>query len=168
MHAAMFGRVMLCGVGSMFLVDSSLVQLFVSSRLSVLTTYVYSCHTSLTVMPLSVYVCMDLHAVMFAHCEHCIHLMLHNCASVCACVFVCAYMSRSCIVCSCDFVAMLFNVCVCVWGGGGGLCVHVCACVYTCVVHMCELQNCKQVFCCFFGFTRVNGVYLYSLFGFFH
>ena len=52
----MVGRVMLCGVGSMFLVDSSLVQLFVSSNLSVLTTYVYSCHTSLTVMLLSVYV----------------------------------------------------------------------------------------------------------------
>ena len=71
-YAAMVGRVMLCGVGSMFLVDSSLVQLFVSSNLRVLTTYVYSCHTSLTVMPLSVYVCIDLHAVMFAHCEHCI------------------------------------------------------------------------------------------------
>ena len=55
-HAAMVGRVMLCGVGSMFLVDSSLVQLFVSSSFSVLTTYVYSCHTSLTVMPLSVFV----------------------------------------------------------------------------------------------------------------
>ena len=54
-HAATVGRVMLCGVGSMFLVDSSLVQLFVSSNFSVLTTYVYSCHTSLTVMPLSVY-----------------------------------------------------------------------------------------------------------------
>ena len=46
---------MLCFVGSMFLVDSSLVQLCVSSRLSVLTTYVYSCRTSLTVMPLSVF-----------------------------------------------------------------------------------------------------------------
>ena len=55
-HAAMVGHVMLCGVGSLFLVDYSLVQLFVSSHLSVLTTYVYSCHTSLTVMPLSVYV----------------------------------------------------------------------------------------------------------------
>ena len=30
MHAAIVGRVMLCGVGSMFLVDYSLVQLFVS------------------------------------------------------------------------------------------------------------------------------------------
>ena len=56
----------MCGVGSMFLVDYSLVQLFVSSNFSVLTTYVYSCHTSLTVMPLSVYA----NAVMFAHCEH--------------------------------------------------------------------------------------------------
>ena len=55
-HAAMVGRVMLHGVGSMFLVDYSLVQVFVSSRLSVLTMYVYSCHTSLTVKPLSVYV----------------------------------------------------------------------------------------------------------------
>ena len=63
-HAAMVGRVMLCGVGYLFLVDYSLVQLFVSSRLSVceysnfsvLTTYVCSCHTSLTEMPLSVYV----------------------------------------------------------------------------------------------------------------
>ena len=45
---------MLCIVGSMFSVNSSLVQLFVSSRLSVLTTYVCRCHTSLTVMPLSV------------------------------------------------------------------------------------------------------------------
>ena len=54
-HAAIVG-VMLHGVGSMLLVDSSLVQLFVSSRLSVLTTYVYRCHTSLTVMPLSVFV----------------------------------------------------------------------------------------------------------------
>ena len=55
-HTSMVGGAMLCFVGSMFLVDSSLLQLFVSSRLSVLTTYVYSCHTSLTVMPLSVYV----------------------------------------------------------------------------------------------------------------
>ena len=52
----MVGRVMLCGVGSMLFFDNSLVQLFVSSNFSVLTTYVYSCHTSLTVMPLSVYV----------------------------------------------------------------------------------------------------------------
>ena len=50
----MVGRVMLYVV-SMFLVDYSLVQLFVSSNLSVLTTYVYSCHTSLTLMPLAVY-----------------------------------------------------------------------------------------------------------------
>ena len=57
-HAAVVGRVMLCGVGSMLLVDNSLVQLFVSSNFSVLTMYVYSCHTSLTVMPLSMYVCM--------------------------------------------------------------------------------------------------------------
>ena len=56
MHAAVVGRVMLCGVRSMLLVDYSLVQLFVSSNFSVLTMYVYSCHTSLTVMPLSVYV----------------------------------------------------------------------------------------------------------------
>ena len=41
---------MLCFVGSMFLVDSSLVQLIVSSNFSV------SCHTSLIVMLLSVYV----------------------------------------------------------------------------------------------------------------
>ena len=54
-HASVVGRVMLYVV-SMFLVDYSLVQLFVSSNLSVLTTYVYSCHPSLTVMPLSVYV----------------------------------------------------------------------------------------------------------------
>ena len=52
----MVGRVMLCGVGSLFLVDSSLVQLFVSSYSSVVTTYVYSCHTSLTVIALSVFV----------------------------------------------------------------------------------------------------------------
>ena len=58
MHAAVVGRVMLCGVGSMLLVDNSLVLLFVSSNFSVLTMYVYSCHTSLTVMPLSMYVCM--------------------------------------------------------------------------------------------------------------
>ena len=55
-HTSMVGGVMLCGVGSMFLVDSSLVQLFVSSNFSVLTTYAYSCHTTLTVMPLSVFV----------------------------------------------------------------------------------------------------------------
>ena len=55
-HTSMVGGAMLCFVGFMFLVDSSLVQLFVSSNFSVLTTYVYSCHTSLTVMPLSVYV----------------------------------------------------------------------------------------------------------------
>ena len=55
-HPSMVDGAMLCFVGSMFLVNYSLVQLFVSSRLSVLTTYVYSCHTSLTVMPLSVYV----------------------------------------------------------------------------------------------------------------
>ena len=36
---SMVGRVMLCGVGSMILVDSSFVQLFVSSNFSVLTTY---------------------------------------------------------------------------------------------------------------------------------
>ena len=54
-HASMVGHVMLYVV-SMFLVDYSLVQLFVSSNFSVLTTYVYSCHTSLTVMLLSVYV----------------------------------------------------------------------------------------------------------------
>ena len=34
-QAAMVGRVMLCGVWSMFLVDTSLVQLFVSSNFSV-------------------------------------------------------------------------------------------------------------------------------------
>ena len=39
--------------------DKSLAQLFVSSNFSVLTTFVYSCHTSLTVMPLSVYICVD-------------------------------------------------------------------------------------------------------------
>ena len=53
---SMVGGAMLCFAGSMIFVDSSLVQLFVSSNFSVLTTYVYSCHTSLTVMPLSVYV----------------------------------------------------------------------------------------------------------------
>ena len=55
-HTSMVDGAMLYFGGSMFLVDYSLVQLFVSSRLSVLTTYVYSCHASLTVMPLSVYV----------------------------------------------------------------------------------------------------------------
>ena len=55
-HAAMVGGVMLCGVGSMLLVDNSLVQVFVRSNSSVLTTCVYICHTSLTVIPLSVYV----------------------------------------------------------------------------------------------------------------
>ena len=55
-HTSMVGGAMLFFVGSMFLVDYSLVQLFVSSNFSVLTMYVYSCHTSLTVMPLSVYV----------------------------------------------------------------------------------------------------------------
>ena len=56
MHAAIVGPAMMCGVGSMLLVDNSLVQLFVSSNFSVLTTFVYSWHTSLTVMPLSVFV----------------------------------------------------------------------------------------------------------------
>ena len=37
-HSSMVGDAMLCFVGSMFLVDSSLVQLFVSS-LSVCSTY---------------------------------------------------------------------------------------------------------------------------------
>ena len=55
-HTSMVGGAMLCFVVSMFLVDFSLVHLFVSSNFSVLTTYVYSCHTSHTVMPLSVYV----------------------------------------------------------------------------------------------------------------
>ena len=55
-HTSTVDGAMLYFRGSMFLVDYSLVQLFVSSRLSVLTMYVYSCHTSLTVMPLSVYV----------------------------------------------------------------------------------------------------------------
>ena len=55
-HTSMVGGAMLYSVGSMFLVDSSLIQLFVSSNLSALTTYVYSCHTLLTVMSLSVYV----------------------------------------------------------------------------------------------------------------
>ena len=55
-HTSLVGGATLCFVGSMILVDSSLVQLFVSSNFSGLTTYIYSCHTSLTVMPLSVYV----------------------------------------------------------------------------------------------------------------
>ena len=55
-HTSIVDVAMLCFVVSMFLVDSSFVHLFVSSNLSVLTTYVYSCHTSLTVMPLSVFV----------------------------------------------------------------------------------------------------------------
>ena len=54
--SSMVDGAMLCFVVSMFLVDYSLVQLFVSINFSVLTTYVYSCHTSLTVMPLSVFV----------------------------------------------------------------------------------------------------------------
>ena len=48
-HTSMVGGAMLFFVGSMLLVGSSLVQLFVSSNLSVLTT-------SLTVLPLSVFV----------------------------------------------------------------------------------------------------------------
>ena len=40
---SMVGGVMLCGAGSMFLVDYSLVQLFVSSHFSVLTTYTCVC-----------------------------------------------------------------------------------------------------------------------------
>ena len=67
-RTSMVGGVMLCFVGSMFLVDSSLVQLFVTSNFSVLTVlFVYSCHTSLTVMPLSVYVCIR----RFACCNIC-------------------------------------------------------------------------------------------------
>ena len=78
-HTSMVGGAMLFFVGSMFLVDYSLVQLFVSSNFSVLTTFVYSCHTSLTVMPLIVSVCIDLHGVMFAHCEHCIPFATQLC-----------------------------------------------------------------------------------------
>ena len=78
-HTSMVGGAMLCFVRSMFLVDSSLVQLFVSSNFCVLTTFVYSCHTSLTVMPLSVFVCVHLNAVMFAHCEHCIPFATQLC-----------------------------------------------------------------------------------------
>ena len=50
-------------------------------------------------------------------------------------------------------------VCVCVWVGGRvgvHVFVHACMCVHTCIVHICELQNCKQ-FCCFFWFTCVCG-----------
>ena len=44
-HSSMVGGAMLCFVESMCYCN-----------FSVLTTFVYSCHTSLTVMPLSVYV----------------------------------------------------------------------------------------------------------------
>ena len=64
-HTSMVDGAMLYFGGPMFLVDYSLAQLFVSSRLSVLTTYVYSCHASLTVMPVSVYV------YRFACCNVC-------------------------------------------------------------------------------------------------
>ena len=59
--------------------DYSLVQSFVSSNLSVLTMYVYSCHTLLTVMLLSVFVCIHLHAVVFVRCEHCIPFATQLC-----------------------------------------------------------------------------------------
>ena len=73
----MVGRVMLYVV-SMFLVDYSLVQLFVSSNFSVLTTYVYSCHTSLTVMPLSVFVWIYmLYCLLTVNTAY---LLLHSCA----------------------------------------------------------------------------------------
>ena len=79
-HAAMVGHVMLCGIGSMLLVDKSLVLLFVSSNFCVLTVlFVYSCHTSLTVIPLSVFVCIHLNAVMFVRCEHCIPFATQLC-----------------------------------------------------------------------------------------
>ena len=52
--------------------DYSLVQLFVSSNFSVLTTYVCIQLSHLTHSNAIVSVCIDLHAVMFAHCEHCI------------------------------------------------------------------------------------------------
>ena len=51
-HTSMVGGVMLSGVGSTCYCNS----LALTCCFSVLTTYVYSCHTSLTVMPLSVYV----------------------------------------------------------------------------------------------------------------
>ena len=57
-HAAMVGGVMLCGVGSLFLVDYSLVQLFVSSNFSVLTTYVCIQLSHLTHSNAIVSVCM--------------------------------------------------------------------------------------------------------------
>ena len=81
---------MLCIVGSMFSVNSSLVQLFVSSRLSVLTTYVYSCHT-LTHSNAIVSECVDLHAVMCALCEHFIPFAIYVAVLVCVCVRVCTY-----------------------------------------------------------------------------
>ena len=62
----MAGCVMLCGVGSMLLVDYSLVQLFVSSNFSCIQL------SHLTHSNAIVSVCIDLLAVMFVHCEHCI------------------------------------------------------------------------------------------------
>ena len=53
------------------LMDYSLVQLFVSSNFSVLT-YVCIQLSRLTHSNAIVSVRIDLNAVMFAHCEHCI------------------------------------------------------------------------------------------------
>ena len=84
---------MLCFVGSMFSVNSSLVQLFVNSCLSVLTTYVYSCHMHLTHSNAIVSVCVDVHAVMCAHCEHFIPFAIYMYVAVLVCVRmrVCTY-----------------------------------------------------------------------------
>ena len=61
---------MLCGVGSMLLVDSLLVQLF--EWLFECFAYICIQLSHLAHSNVIVGVCIDLHAVMFAHCEHCI------------------------------------------------------------------------------------------------
>ena len=64
----MIGGVMLCGVGSTCYCNS----LALTCCFSVLTTYVCIQLSRLTHSNAIVSVCIDLNAVMFAQCEHCI------------------------------------------------------------------------------------------------
>ena len=82
---------MLCFVGSMFSVNSSLVQLFVNSCLSVLTTYVCIQLSHLTHSNTIVSECVDLNAVMCAHCEHFIPFAIYVAVLVCVRMRVCTY-----------------------------------------------------------------------------
>ena len=55
-HTSIGCGAMLCFAESTCYCNSLVLTTYICIYLSALTTYVYSCHTSLTVMPLSVYV----------------------------------------------------------------------------------------------------------------